>query len=412
MRPSPCVLLVTLALGLPGLVAGEDQDEIGKVVADLGHDEPAVREEASRVLVFYRERAVAALTAALQSPDTEVRVRAQQALDDIALDRKIGPSAWVRLPEGESSVEALLREIARQGGRTIDRGEVVLDGKSYDGPRGWMAIWEAIDRLTRAADCRYAMRFSRCIRLMAGPAPTTPVVYDGRIRIDVLGALDLSPRGVHWCKTRGLPPRPSMLRVAVRWEPGIAVLAELESRELVLESDERRSLRVDPSSYELFGFAGLDHDSGDDCEGVHTIVLRVPLKTSRQELPAHSRLHGALRLLSVLDASEEVLEESVRLNERGFLPVQFEVTTYAPTPVGIDFPTDRCFLGFETHVLRSGDRRHCPLSFVCSAGGATHMTCYYLGQPVGPPPYSLFRRVATRVAPRRVEVDLRDLNLR
>lgn len=345
-------IVLLLLLGSPRLVAGEDQGEIGKLVADLGHDEPAVREEASRTLVFYRDRAVPALTAAMKSPDTEVRVRAQQALDAIALDKRIGPSAWVRLPEGESSVVALLLEVARQGNRSFDHGEVVLEGKTYDGPRGWMPIWQAIDRLTRSADCAYELPFDKAVCLAAGPAPKTPAAFDGAIRFEVMGLVEASG------DTRD--PRPTYLSVLVSWEPHVRLLVDTRAGELRLEESTSESLQPGRPEGTCLSFSGLHHDSGDDCSFGHRVGLMLATTLEAGEIVPHARLRGDLALLTVLDVSEEEVLNA--LSSHGdTMSARYEKTDSTQYPEGLDFPGGARANGFSVHMVLSADGEHCPM---------------------------------------------------
>ncbi len=408
MTRLPFVLLLVAALVASEGLANEDDQEVRRLVAELGHEDAAVREEASRTLVFYRDQGVGPLQQALESADVEVRERARLALDAIELDRRIGPSAWVRLPEGEASIEVLLREVARQAGRSFDRGDVVLEGKRYNGPSGWMPIWQGIDALTSAAGCFYKWPFDAHISLVAGSSLRRPLVHGGGMRIEIVG-LEGAPAVV---VDTGLDiPRPRRLLFTVRWEPHLRPMVDAHAWGLDLADAQGRPQISRVGQYAMW-FAGLEHDADDDCGPIHSLPVHILVSPVSAVEDTHAHLRGALSVLHVLDYSEVRDDGAVREHGRGFYTVSFTVSARSPRPEGLT-PADSVSVGpFTTHFVESADGRRCPMEFLIASGGLATQNYAYEVTPVGNPPYTLVERTPTRVITQAIVVDFPDLDLR
>ncbi|MHC4225316.1 MAG: HEAT repeat domain-containing protein [Planctomycetota bacterium] len=115
-------LLLLLPLALVGAVLAQDASSPEELVRQLGDDDYAVREEATKKLVEMGEKAVPALEKALQSEDLEVRLRAGRALRAIH-DDKTG-----KAPAGEESQPSRGPGTSRTSGieLNIQPGKVIL----------------------------------------------------------------------------------------------------------------------------------------------------------------------------------------------------------------------------------------------------------------------------------------------
>jgi len=115
-------LLLLLPLALVGAVLAQDAKSPEELVRQLGDDDYAVREEATKKLVEMGEKAVSALEKALQSEDLEVRLRAGRALRAIR-DDKTG-----KAPEAEEGEPSRGLGTSRASGieLNIQPGKVIL----------------------------------------------------------------------------------------------------------------------------------------------------------------------------------------------------------------------------------------------------------------------------------------------
>ncbi|MHC4933521.1 MAG: HEAT repeat domain-containing protein, partial [Planctomycetota bacterium] len=115
-------LLLLLPLALVGAVLAQDSASPEDLVRQLGDDDYAVREGATKKLVEMGEKAVPALEKALQSEDLEVRLRAGRALRAIR-DDKTG-----RAPEVDEAAPAGGPGTSRTSGieLNIQPGKVIL----------------------------------------------------------------------------------------------------------------------------------------------------------------------------------------------------------------------------------------------------------------------------------------------
>ncbi len=271
------VCLAALALLACAHLAAEDEPSVEALVRALGSDDAAVREKATSALIMKGAEAEPALRDALASTDPEVGARADQALQRIALDKKIGPSAWVTIPEGARKVEPLLREVARQAHREFVGTQVDLAGRVYEGPTGRMEIWRAIDLLTGAAGCGYELPFDKRIALRPGSTTGNPVVHEGPLRLVVVGVRDFDS-----------PQYPSQLEMQVQCEPHTKVIVEDIPKELQLDAPGPVSLlnksRVVPG---YLSFGGT--------------MAYLPLSAAKKDLPPDLRLHGRIHVAFVGD---------------------------------------------------------------------------------------------------------------
>ncbi len=396
----------------PSLLA-DDADEVARFVAALDDGDASVRDEASKTLVYFGKRAEPALQAAIQSADAEVHARAQAVLDEIALDRESGPSAWVRLPEGEPSIDALLCDVARQASRPFDANGVSLAEKTYSGPRGWMSVWEALDFLTRAADCCYEFPFDKQIRLLPGPAPRTPLVHAGPIRIEVVRTRASKEWG------------PSELVLHVTHEPNARPLCCYDTSALHVDDDAGKTLRH--PDYPEWALHERGTAGGADDDLSPAVTLRIPLSHSREELPARLSLRGRIPVLFVREVAELQVDAADQSDHslRGF-EFRIESRRITEKRVCLNMLTSEMgpvidgqeVLGANevgtsiVFALRAADGAETPLRGgfgICDAGmvfGSWSAT------PPGPTPYRLVARVVSKVVTRWIEVDLRDLDLR
>lgn len=126
------VLFAAVALGQE-----QEKETPEQLIEKLGHEEYAVREEATRKLAEMGEKAVPALRKALQSEDLEVRIRAGRILRGLDRDaERAEPGQRERAPDRPAATNRGV-EIQMADGKVKVRLRTVVDGeeqvKEYEG---------------------------------------------------------------------------------------------------------------------------------------------------------------------------------------------------------------------------------------------------------------------------------------
>jgi len=180
-------VLVAAILALVPLAAPADDVEarVKALIADLASDDAETRDKASAALAELGDAAEPALVAALQHGDPEVRARAEDALSSIRLERRIGPSAWIQLPEKETPLAEAYADLARQAKRKIEVGAIDLAGKALPGGLGRVPFWQALDRMSLAAGASYTPFEGDTIVLQPVPLSAIPRSYQGPFRATI-----------------------------------------------------------------------------------------------------------------------------------------------------------------------------------------------------------------------------------
>lgn len=163
---SRTLVAIVLIVGMVTTVASQGDDRIDRLCQALGSEDAAERERATKELVAAGKPAVAPLRKLLDSPDAEVRARAELALEKIAdrllaealqlvvtTDKKIyRPGEVVRVDarlRNASDDPVMALEFVWDGGLTADSWiKVSLEGKdvNYDGDHlGQVMVNDEVD---------------------------------------------------------------------------------------------------------------------------------------------------------------------------------------------------------------------------------------------------------------------------
>jgi hypothetical protein len=187
--------LVAIALftWLDGLSAqtASDEPRVARLVKTLGADDFAARRAADLELLKLGQEGRRQLEAAAQSADPEIRLRALNLLERMAVVRLWEPSR-VTLQRNDH-VSNLFASIASQSNNHVfagashsDYNNLAVDIQQVDVP-----YWQAVDTLARQSDnhirLHYDSRLSGIV-VAAGAAGKFPTAYAGPVRAQVTSA--------------------------------------------------------------------------------------------------------------------------------------------------------------------------------------------------------------------------------
>lgn len=179
---------VLLVLLLSCTLAPAEEGGLGvrvrTLVGELGSDDIAVRQEATRALVELGPDVEPLVQTYVDAVDPEVRCRVQEVLSALGRLKLVEPSAWIHLPAGEMDVLEALREVARQAHRPLDEGHVLLVDKRIALEARRLPLWEALDLLTAAGGCGFSWPIHERISLRSEPR-RVPRSYSGPFILSV-----------------------------------------------------------------------------------------------------------------------------------------------------------------------------------------------------------------------------------
>ena len=159
-------ILLLAPLLLAAVVAAQSTATPEELIERLGHEDYAVREQATSDLIGLGEKALPALERALNSDDLEVRRRAGRAIRAIRADegkRKAGKKVEESKPRARANVSRGIEIVIGPDGRVKVKQRVVEDGeetvKEYEG-ESLEALKRKHPELREAlGDTRFGFRF-------------------------------------------------------------------------------------------------------------------------------------------------------------------------------------------------------------------------------------------------------------
>lgn len=271
-------MVYPLLLAIVVMIAPDDAHE---AVAKLASPRSAVREAAQRTLESLGDAAFPALAAAADSPDLELRHTAAVLLDTIE-GRRLARPTMVTLDFVDRPLLQVVQAISRSAGVTI---VVEPDGDARARTKAItlkaetpVPLWEALDRLARAAGLRlepgtnvglrqrqmFAMNAmpqpqrrrvmvgnELVLRFDDGESPTAPVFDAGALRVTVASiVLNRNRTFVRTPANPGTPETTAVFTVGlqVRAEPHLTIAALEDSRLIEVRDDRGQSLLAGPPS--------------------------------------------------------------------------------------------------------------------------------------------------------------------
>lgn len=189
--------------------APADQREIQRLVEQLGNDDFATREKATRQLLDRGEAVLPALQQALQSPDLEVRRRAERITGEIKAKAEERAIQLLLAEVNQVGLDQFItRMVKEEGFATDERWRVVMKlaqamavrASEFGGGGGWLAPGMDVAKLKRAGERQGAnyrearvlvnglrsatTSVERCIFLSSGPVGNITHLCDSVVLVN------------------------------------------------------------------------------------------------------------------------------------------------------------------------------------------------------------------------------------
>jgi hypothetical protein len=207
----------------------EVQPRIARLVKTLGHDSYQARRAADLELLQLGDEGLRQLNQAAQSPDLEVRLRALNLLERIAVMRLWEPTT-ISLSAREAKLTEILAQCGQQTGNHIFVGEPYgeFTNKPVTYHAGRKPYWHVLDDLARLTDNRVRVHFDTRmpgVVLISGDAGKFPTAYAGPIRAQITSARRAFTEDLDYDQAASEVSHSFQLNVQMLWEDRFRLVA-------------------------------------------------------------------------------------------------------------------------------------------------------------------------------------------
>jgi hypothetical protein len=229
------VVFTSLLLAHPGHLGAQDtRDElrVARLVTDLGSDQYAVRETADEELAKLGPIARKQLLEAAGSDDAEVRLRAKDLLEQIAV-HELWQASTVSVPEGSHKSSDLFVAMAAQSANHITVGDQFGVANEAEISAGALAaaprqFWPLVDAICRESGNHFRPHYDNRkpgVVVLGGDMGSEPIAYSGPVRCRMTSARRAFTEDVDY-QTGGSETTHSFrLNLEMLWEDRFRIVA-------------------------------------------------------------------------------------------------------------------------------------------------------------------------------------------
>jgi hypothetical protein len=231
------ILVGTLNTRLAFAQTDATEPRVARLVRNLGADDYGTRRAADLELLSLGAESLEQLRKAAKSSDLEVRLRAENILQRIAVARLWEP-ATVTLKADDESLGKLLSQCAQQTGNRVcvgdPYGEFVNQRTTVAYDR--VPYWQVLDELARSSGNlvrpHYDTRLSGVV-MVKGKPPQYPTAYAGPVRAQITSAKRVFSENLDYEALASDVGHTFQLNVQMTWEDRVQLAAYATQPEVV-----------------------------------------------------------------------------------------------------------------------------------------------------------------------------------
>jgi hypothetical protein len=324
---------IALALMCVTIARGQSPSEsprVARLVKQLGAGDFAARRDADRELLKLGPDSNKQLQEALQATDPEVRLRAQNLLERIAVVRLWEPTA-VALDVNEQAVSTLFAGCAAQTGNHIFMGDPYGDFKNLPVTVCWgeKPYWQAIDELAHSTGNHVRIHYDNRtpgVVIAGGANGAFPTAYSGPFRAQLTNARHAFMEELDYERQSSEVTHSFQLNLQMLWEDRFRLAAYISQPEIVeARTDTGISLGATMPVSENWNVASAD------TRQISTSLRLNPPPASARTLSVLRLRWGILALGEMAFVELEQLSAKTQVHRDG---LTLEIVTFDRQPTG------------------------------------------------------------------------------